>query len=59
MKSLEQMAKEKIQRYMDGMPQLGIKGLPLNLAVERAKDAMIGWDDVFDAVAKQMSKQAV
>ena len=57
MKSLEQMAKETIVRYMTPIPAYKFAGFPLDVAVKKAKATRIGWDDIFDKVAVQMVAQ--
>jgi uncharacterized protein YndB with AHSA1/START domain len=56
MKTLEQMAKEQITKYMMPIPAYKFQGFPLDVAVKKAKATRIGWDDVFDKLAKTMAE---
>lgn len=58
MKSIEQMAREKIELYMRPLfigDKMISNGHTLEVAVKKAKAAMVGWDDLFDKVSKSMA----
>ena len=52
LRSLEDIARDEIVKYMTPYAAIGFKGLPKDVAVKKAKSNRHGhWDAIFDRVA--------